>query len=77
MGDIMDTSIINPNQLRHYGTNVQDHPISARPLSITIEDVEFSMNLSMTGTFVHADTHTLTSYELASCPHIQLTSPTL
>ena len=76
MGDKMDTSLINPNQLRHFGTHVQDNPSSAQPLSIMTEDLEFSMNLPMAGTIVYADTHTPTSHELASCPHIQITSPT-
>ena len=26
MGSLMDDSLINPNQLRHYGLNVQDDP---------------------------------------------------
>ena len=34
MRSLMDDSLINPNQLRHYGVNVQDDPISNRPLSI-------------------------------------------
>ena len=76
MGDTMDSSLINPNQLRHFGTYVQDNPSSAQPLFIMTEDLEFSMNLSMAGTIIYADTHTPTSHELATCPHIQLTSPT-
>ena len=31
---LMDDSQINPNQLRHYGINVQDDPTSNRPLSL-------------------------------------------
>ena len=34
MGSVMDDSMINPNQLRHYGINVQDDPTSNRPLSL-------------------------------------------
>ena len=38
MGDSMDTTLVNPNQLRHYGTQVQDNPMSQLPLSIITED---------------------------------------
>ena len=75
MGDTMDTSLVNPNQLRHFGVHVQDNPSSTSPLFIMTEDLEFSMNLSMAGTIVYTDTHTPSSHELATCPHVQLTSP--
>ena len=76
MGDSMETTLVNPNQLRHYGTQVQDNPTSKLPLSIITEDNEFSMDLTMSGTIVCADTFTPSENELQSCPHIQLTSPT-
>ena len=34
MGDKMDHTLINPNQLRHFGTIVQDNPMLSKPLSI-------------------------------------------
>ena len=40
MGDTMTTSLINPNQLRHFGVNVQDDPTSRRPLSVITDDGE-------------------------------------
>ena len=76
MGDSMETTLVNPNQLRHYGTQVQDNPVSELPLSIITEDNEFSMDLAMAGTIVCADTFTPSEHELQSCPHIQLTSST-
>ena len=75
MGDKMDHSLINPNQLRHFGTIVQDNPMSPKPLSIITEDKEFCMELGMDGTIVYAQTHTPTEKELNSCPMIQLSSP--
>ena len=75
MGESMESTLINPNQLRHFGTEVQDNPTSKLPLSIITEDTEFSMNLSMAGTIVYADTFTPSATELQTCPHIQLTSP--
>ena len=38
MGGQLDHSLINPNQLRHHGTKVQDNPMSDRALSIITED---------------------------------------
>ena len=75
MGDTMDHTLINQNQLRHYGTQVQDNPMSESPLSIITEDNEFCMELSMSGTIVHFDTHSPTEEELKTCPHIVLSSP--
>jgi hypothetical protein len=74
MGDSMDTTLVNPNQLRHYGIQVQDNPMSQLPLSIITEDSEFSMELMMTGTIIYADTHTPSDKELSECPHIILSS---
>jgi hypothetical protein len=75
MGDSMDHSLINPNQLRHFGTRVQDDPTSSYPLSVITEDNEFCMELSMEGTIVYANTHSPSEYELNTCPHINLSSP--
>jgi hypothetical protein len=43
MGDQMTHSLLNPNQLCHYGTRVQDDPTSPYPLSIVTEDNDFCM----------------------------------
>ena len=72
----MDIALINPNQLRHFGTQVQDNPVYKLPLSIISEDNEFSMNLKISGTIVFADTFTPSEQELATCPKIHLISPT-
>jgi len=32
MGDSMNCTLINPNRLRHFGTKVQDNPVSDLPL---------------------------------------------
>ena len=75
MGDHMKNSLINPNQLRHYGTRVQDDPTSDRPLSIITEDNNFSMDLLMDGTIIYAVTSTPSEHELHNCPHVILSSP--
>ena len=74
MGDSMEETLLNPNQLRHFGTIVNDNPMSDQPLSIITEDHEFSMALEMKGTIVGTDTRTPTQEELSTCPHIVLSS---
>ena len=77
MGDHLDHTLINPNQLRSFGTKVQDDPTSAFPLSIISEDNEFCMELTMNGTIVTANTHSPSANELQDNPHIHLSSPRL
>ena len=74
MGDSMNCTLINPNQLRHFGTKVQDNPVSDLPLFIMAEDNEFSMELDISGTIIYADTHIPSDNELQTCKHIQLSS---
>ncbi len=74
MGDTLPHTLINPNQLRHYGVRVQDDPTSTEPLSIITEDNEFCMELTMKGTIVCAHTHTPSDAELNQCPKIVLSS---
>ena len=75
MGEHMDHTLINPNQLRHFGTRVQDDPTSSYPLSIITEDESFSMELAMTGTIVYAPTFSPSAHDLEKYPHIELSSP--
>lgn len=73
MGDTMNHSLINPNQLRSFGVTVQDNPFSTSPLYISTED--FVLPLYTSGTNVIADTRTPTSEELQICTHVTLSSP--
>ena len=54
----MDHSLVNPNQLRHYGTIVQDNPISTEPMHIMTGNESFKMALKMSGTINYNETHT-------------------
>ena len=74
MGDVMEHSLINPNQLRHYGVNVQDNPISATQVHISTEDDEFLIPLATDGTTIYFPSRTPTAKELQTCRHIILTS---
>ena len=58
MGDLIDHTLVNPNQLRYHGTIVQDNPMSRDLISLMTEDEDFCMELSMMGTIVYANTFT-------------------
>ena len=73
MGDKLDHTLVNPNQLRAYGVSVLDNPFDTKPLSITTDDV--SVELYSEGTIICGDTRTPTESELSQLPQLILTSP--
>ena len=73
MGDKLDHTLVNPNQLQAYGVSVQDNPFDAKPLSITTDDV--SAELYSEGTIICRDSRTPTESELSQLPRLFLTSP--
>ena len=73
MGDKLDHTLVNPNQLRTYGVSVQDNPFDAKHLSITTDDT--SVELYLEGTIICGDTRTPTESELSQLPRLILTSP--
>ena len=74
MGDTLPHSLINPNQLRTYGTLVQDNPFSRDPLVIEPPNNDITIPLSTLGTIIYVDTCVPTQEELAALPHVVLTS---
>jgi hypothetical protein len=76
MGDKMEHTLVNPNQLRAHGITVQDNPFSTSPIYISTEGHEFSMPLKCEGTILGVTTRTPTDKELQvdSCPHVILSS---
>ena len=73
MGNKLDHTLANPNQLQAYGVSVQDNPFDAKPLSITTDDV--SVELYSEGTIICGDTRTPTESKLSQLPRLILTSP--
>ena len=67
-------TLINPNQLRHFHTQVQDNPYAKEPMSIISPDGEFVACLESEGTNIFLNTWSPTQTDLASFPHITLTS---
>lgn len=74
MGEVLDHSLVNPNQLRHYGVTVQDNPFSTTQMHIASEDGDSIIPLVADGTTIHFPTRTPTDKELQTCRHITLTS---
>ena len=75
MGDTMDHSLLNPNQLRHYGVKVQDNPYDAsQGMHLSTEDNEVVIPLRSIGTTIYFDTRSPTDKELQECCHVYYTS---
>ena len=72
MGNKLDHTLVNPNQLWAYGVCVQDNPFDTKPLSITVNDV--SVELYSEGMIICGDTWTPTESELGQLPWLILTS---
>ena len=72
----MNHMLINPNQLQHFDTEVQDNPYHATdPISITSPNGEFMACLQSQGTHLFLNTWRPTKTQIFSLPHIVLTSP--
>jgi len=74
MGDKMEHTLVNLNQMRLFGITVQDNPVCESLLYLTTEDSHFVLPLQMKGTNVMANTRTPTAQELHDCTHIVLLS---
>ena len=67
MGNKMDHTLVNPNQMCHFGIKVQDNPYDNGPLYLMTEDGDFELPLTVQGTNIMEDTRTLTEEELQTC----------
>ena len=76
MGDSLTHSLINPNQLCAFGTDVQDSSFSTERLSIKPASYDITFPLQTLSTTIFANTHAPTDQELNKCPHIMLSSNT-
>ena len=73
MGDQLDHTLINPNQLSVYGVEVQDNPYSKEWLSIITN--ETIIPLYTQGTVICGETFTPTDSKSNNLPWLVLTSP--
>ena len=74
MGDSLDHSLVNPNQLRSFGISVQDNPFDSTQMHISTEDDMALIPLKSDGTTIYVTTRTPSDLELQTCPHVVLTS---
>ncbi|KAI2499334.1 Reverse transcriptase (RNA-dependent DNA polymerase) [Fragilaria crotonensis] len=74
MGETLDHSLINPNQLRHHGIDVQDNPFGNVAMHIASDGDDFMHPMQADGTTIFFDSRTPTNHELDTCQHIVLTS---
>ena len=74
MGDVMDHTLVNPNQLRYFGITVQDNPYAGIQMHLATESGEMYFPLCSEGTTIYLDTRTPTDRELHECKHIQMSS---
>ena len=74
MNTTMDHTLVNHNQLRHFGVTVQDNPYSSSPLYIKSPGRDFLLPLIMEGTNILEHTRTPTGEEFATFRHIVLSS---
>ena len=52
MGETIDTTLVNPNQLSAYGMTVQENPFVEAPIFIATEDYDFMLKFSSKGTIL-------------------------
>jgi hypothetical protein len=74
MGDVLEHSLLNPNQLRHCGVWVQDNPYADVKLHLETEDGGITIPTKAKGTTIYVPTRTPTDRELQECPHIIMSS---
>ena len=70
IGETMDYTLVNPNQLRAYGMKVQYNPFAEAPIFISTEDHDFMLPLSSKGTILRVTTRTPTYKELQTRQHV-------
>ena len=70
----MQNMLINPNQCRHFGAEVQDNSYdSDKPMTISSPEPEFTACLQSEGTIVFIHTWYPSQKDLEAHPHIKMT----
>ena len=73
-GTKLDHSLLNPNQIRHYGLNSWDNPYNKEQfLNIKLND-SVDVTMQTKGTKIYFETRSPSEVELRDCPKLQLTS---
>lgn len=72
-GKELNHTLLNPNQIRSHGYDVEDNPFRGT-IGITINPNTF-VPFQTSGTKIFFETRVPTDDELADCPHFEMTSP--
>ena len=70
----LDHILFNPNQLRHFGSLVQDNPYGSEPMVIQNPDRTFTACLQSEGTDIFITTWAPSTTDLNKYPHVVLSS---
>ena len=73
LGNTLQHTLVNPNQLRAYGTTIQDNPFASSPLKFD-PPTGPTIPLTTMGTIIYCNTRTPSDHELSTLPHISLSS---
>ena len=68
----MNHTLVNPNQVLHFGIMIQDNPYNDAPIYLMTEYGNFALPLAVQGTNIMSDTRTPTEEELQTCNNITL-----
>ena len=71
----LDHTLLNPNQLRHNGVEVQDNPFAQVPMAIVSSKDDFCACLRSKGSTILISVWKPTQEELEMYPHVVLSSP--
>ena len=69
MGDTLQHTVVNPNQLRAYGTTIQDNPFASSPLNFE-PPTSPNIPLMTMGTIIYCNTRAPSDHELSTLPHL-------
>ena len=75
MGENLDHTIVNPNQMRHHRIDMHDNPCMQNAMGITCPEKDATVPIYISGTVVCADIFSPTHQKLEDYPHIVLISP--
>ena len=75
MTDTMDHTLVNPNQLHHFGAIVDDNPYGEEPMRILSPGGEWQIPLLSEGTTIFANTWHPTESDLQTLEHVEYSSP--
>ena len=68
----MEHTLLNPNQIRSFGHEVQDNPFADSPMGITVKDI--FLPFTSQGTTIYFESCKPTEQELQTCRKLHLTS---